>query len=626
LAAFTKQAVYDKEFIPGIISFAHNHFMRIIFIFLLQISLIVSAQEKLQPSPLFQRIASQPDSKVYDTKAWSFYTGSPVRATPCVKGLNVYFGNAQGDFFAIDKKTGAMKWKYHTGEAIHSSAIGEGGKLFFADNKQTVYALNESNGKLVWRFDLGKKQDYPWRFDYYYSSPVLHDGKLMIGGDDGFFYALNPETGKLIWKFKCKGIIRSTGAVYKNTVFFGDTEASLYALDIKTGKERWQYKISGDTMRNENFGFDRRAINSSPVITGNKIIFGGRDGLLYCINADNGTDLWKMDHHVSWVISTVAIKDSFVVTSSSDARFVQAVNLETGREIWKHRTSLAVWASPLIVGDKVYAGSFDGQLYCIDLKAGKQVSQFKTNDKILSSPVWNDQLLYVGSDDGYLYALNGHEDKRQYKNEPEKYVYYQTGINVYFRNNSDQVIRSYLRANGFKVINSDSLINLLSKESAMPFVIVFASSYFPAAIIKNGKNSLLRKFLDGGGRVVLTGTNPAVYKIDEETKQPVGFNRNAADTIFGLDYGEGDTRSFMGDFPCFPTQSGKQLGLPDFWTTSLFIDEKNVDLVLGKNENGKVSAFAKNYSNGGQLIQIWMNADKPERLDAIIKAAEWNLE
>ena len=329
---------------------------------------------------------------------------------------------------------------------------------------------------------------------------------------------------------------------------------------------------------------------------------------------------------MSWVISTVAVKDSFVVTGTSDGRFVQAVNIETGKEIWKYRTSLAVWSSPLIINDKVYAGSFDGQLYCIDLKTGKRISQFKVDGKIMSSPVWNDDLLYFGSDDGYLYVLSGHTDKRQNKADLDRYVYYEAGMNVYFRGNSDIVIRNYLRSNGYKLIGTDSLAFYMSKESASPSVFVFASLYFPPALVANGKSSIIRKYLDRGGKIVMTGINPIVYEIDEKTKQPVAFRAGAADTIFNLDYGKGDTRTFMGDFPSFPTQQGKQLGLPDFWSTSLFIDEKNVDVVLGKSENGDVSAFAKNYLNGGQFVQLWIDADKPDRLDAIIKAAEWKLQ
>ena len=106
---------------------------------------------------------------------------------------------------------------------------------------------------------------------------------------------------------------------------------------------------------------------------------------------------------------------------------------------------------------------------------------------------------------------------------------------------------------------------------------------------------------------------------------PIDFNRKASDSVLSIDYGAGDTRSFMGQFPSFATREGKELGLPDYWVTSLYIDEKKVDIALGRNENNLVSAFAKNFSNGGQFVQIWIDPEKPGRLDAIIKTAEWQI-
>lgn len=566
------------------------------------------------------------DPLIYDTRAWTFGAGSPVRATALVDNSVVYFGNAAGDFFALHTKDGKLKWKYSTGNAIHSSAASANGKIYFSDNQQAVYCLREQDGKLIWKQKMGSKKAYPWRYDYYYSSPVLDKGKLFIGGDDGWFYSLDQLTGKLLWTYKCRGIIRSSPAIYKNTVIFGDTEATLYSVDTKTGKEIWEYRMNGDTLNNENFGYDRRAVTSSPVIVGNKIIVGGRDGYLYCINAEQGNQIWQLNYNITWVISTAAIKDSVVVTATSDGKYVNAVNLETGREIWRFRTGAAVWSSPLIVNDKVYAGTFDGHLFCIDLASGKRLSELKTNGKILSSPVWSDGKLYVGSDDGSLYALTGHEERRQSKEGLTKYVYYDNSVNAYFRNNSDLVIKNYLRFYGYKLIGSDSLVYYMSKESTTTPVFVFASCYFPRGLTDNGRNSVIRKFLDHGGKIVMAGINPLVYQFDENSKTPVGFRPNATDTILDLDYGKGDTRTFMGDFPCFPTATGKQLGLPDFWTTSLFIDEKNVDIVLGKNENGDVSAFVKKYDGEGRFIQLWMDPDKPDRLDALIKAAEWKFD
>ena len=574
-------------------------------------------------SPLHSRTTNTPDDLVYDSKAWSFNAGAPVRSTVLVKNDLLYFGTAKGDFFAVNKKNEHVKWRFNTGYAIHSSATASNGKIFFADNKQTVYALDENTGKLIWKFDMGTRLEYPWRFDYYYSSPVLHENKLIIGGDDGYLHVLNQNDGKEIWKFKAKGVIRSTASLFDGAIVVGDMEGSLYAVDLTTGKEKWNFKTLGDSLDSRDFGYDRKAILSSPVVAQNKILFGCRDGILYCINT-SGKLIWKMDHHISWVISTVAVKDSFVVTGTSDGHFVQAVNINTGKEIWKTQTNTLFWSSPAIIGKKVYIGGFDGNEFCLDLTTGDVVSKFQTGGTILSSAIFNDNRLYVGSDDGYLYCLGGHEDNRYMPGKLKRYVFYEKGVNTYFNNSSDLKIRNYL--SGYKPLDSDSLISLLSGRVDASMVIVFASDYFPKDIITGGTNSLLRKFLDAGGRVVLTGINPLVYRIDEKEKMPVGFNIPAADSVLGIKYAENDTRSFAGLFPSFATDKGKQFGLPDFWTSMLQIDTNKVDVVLGKNENGFATAFVKNYKNGGKFVQVYLDPNSPDRLDAILKLSEWKID
>ncbi len=590
-----------------------------IIAFVLLFSLISLAQSL---SPLQNRVSKSAKDLVYDSKAWTFYTGAPVRSTMLIKNDLVYFGTAKGDFYALNKKTQKVKWQFYSGYAIHSSASAANGKIFFADNKQTLYALDEITGKLQWKFEMGKKIDYPWRFDYYYSSPVVVEDKVIIGGDDGYLHLLNQKDGREKWKFKSKGVIRSTAAIFNGLVIFGDMEGTLYAVEKNNGSETWNFKTLGDGLDNRNFGFDRKGILASPVIARDKILFGGRDGILYCINA-NGKLVWKMDHHISWVISTVAVKDSFVVTGTSDGHFVQAVNLNTGMEMWKTQTNTLFWSSPAIAGNKVFIGGFDGNEFCLDLFTGKRISKFQTGGTILSSGVFDDNRLYVGSDDGYLYCLNGHADDRYMPDKLKRYVFYEKGVSTYFNNNSDFKIKNYL--SGYKLVNSDSLITLLSGYAGEGTVVVFASDYFPKDIVSGGTNSLLRKFLDAGGRIVLTGVNPLVYKYDEKEKMPIGFNVPAADSVLGIQYAENDTRSFGGLFTSFSTGKGKEFGLPDFWTSMLEIDPGKVDIVLGKNENGFATAFIKNYNKGGKFIQVFFDPDSPAHLDAILKLSEWNI-
>ena len=185
------------------------------------------------------KLAMAETKSVYDTKAWSFFAEAPIRSTPLVNGNSIFVGTAQGKFFAINKTTAKQVWQYNTGFAINSSAASQDGKVFFSDNKQTVYALKEATGQLLWKFNMGGKQAYPWRFDYFYSSPTLYENKLIIGGDDGYLHLLNQSDGKQVWKFKSHSIIRSTTAVFDNTVVFGDMDGTLYALEYN----RWEREV-----------------------------------------------------------------------------------------------------------------------------------------------------------------------------------------------------------------------------------------------------------------------------------------------------------------------------------------------------------------------------------------------
>ncbi|MGZ3822518.1 MAG: outer membrane protein assembly factor BamB family protein, partial [Mucilaginibacter sp.] len=260
----------------------------------------------------------------FNDQAWKFDADAPIRSTVAVAGDAVYFGSSKGIFYCLNKSTGKIKWIFNAGYAINSSAAYHNGNIFFCDNKQSIYSLNASTGKLNWRVGLGVSKNYDWAFDYLYSSPVIIEGHILTGSKDGLVYNLNEQTGAISWKFKTSGIVRSTPAVADNIVYIGDTDGDLFAIDLKTGRQKWCFEIEGHSLQNEKFGFDRRAIIASPVVAGNKIIVGGRDGFLYAVDKTTGKQIWRVDHEVSWIIGAVAIKDTIVVTGTSDGHFVQA--------------------------------------------------------------------------------------------------------------------------------------------------------------------------------------------------------------------------------------------------------------------------------------------------------------
>jgi len=556
--------------------------------------------------------------------AWKFDADAPIRSTVGVSGNSVYFGSSRGVFYSLNKNTGKVSWTFKPGHAINSSAAVHNGSVFFSDNKQSLYSLNAATGKLNWKTDLGIAKSYDWAFDYTYSSPAIVNGQILIGSKDGCIYNINEATGKVKWKFKTEGIVRSSPAVAGNVVYAGDTEGNFYAVGLSSGQQKWRFEIEGHTMQNEKFSFDRRAIIASPVVTGDKVIIGGRDGFLYCLDKNTGKRLWRVDHEVSWIISAVAVKDNIVVTGTSDGHFVQAVDLNTGGQIWKYHTVNVVWSSPIIDDDKVYIGSHEGAVYCLDLKTGRKLTSFQTGGIVFSSPVIDGHLLYVGSDDGYLYALKpgmGHLSPLA----AHKYVFWDESIPA--PNGNDIRIRKYLTDNGYKRLDKGKLVKLIAeKDSAENAVIVFATNFFPDEITKGEKSSTLRSYLNAGGKIVVTTTDPLVLKYDTKYKSVVLRSFLYADSVIGIKYGPDDLRSYKGNQPAFRTKAGAEWGVQSFWASPLSVDQKQVDVVLGMDENGLASAWVKKFhkSSGSGFVQIWVGEGDRD-LSFITRVAEYGL-
>jgi hypothetical protein len=237
-------------------------------------------------------------------------------------------------------------------------------------------------------------------------------------------------------------------------------------------------------------------------------------------------------------------------------------------------------------------------------------------------------MLYFGCDDGYLYALKPAKQTYGAITGVKKFVYWEPGINNYFRNGTDVTIKEYLAARNYSVVNAKQLAEWMTKkDSAQQSVIVFASAYFPPGITRGYDQSLMRQYLQSGGRIVLLSNNPLIFRFDSATRQPVAFNVPMADSVLSIKYGPDDTRAFGGQQPAFPTEEGRRWGLRKSWTAALPLPTGVVDIVLGKDENGKASAWVKKYHSapGSGLIQIWVHPDGEANLSFVERVAEYNL-
>ena len=233
------------------------------------------------------------------------------------------------------------------------------------------------------------------------STPAVADGRVFATAWNGF-YCINEEDGSLIWEnTDVKG--QSSPALYNNHVIIGSTDGNLYCLEMVNGSELWNTTIAPDP------GFT--GISSSPVVHNDKVFIGtfnstGGIGHLYCMNANDGTVIWKSSTESSVYFSSPAVSNGkvFIGTmglynsttySWSPPYGLYCFNETNGELLWEYSVDNSIGSSPTVFNNKVFFTCKNGGLYCLNENGGFVWE--KNIGSSVSSPSICDNKIFVGS-------------------------------------------------------------------------------------------------------------------------------------------------------------------------------------------------------------------------------------
>lgn len=258
----------------------------------------------------------------------------------------IYFGSGDGNMYALHAKTGKMAWSFQTLNIVHTTPAIDHGKLFFGSFDGQIYALSASTGKLIWSFKtvghryfpIGEVQGSPFAFnglvfigarDYnvyaldqekgfchwnkaftrgWGLNPTVNDSVLYIGSaDERVLISADPSTGHENWKLPMEFLIFGNNAFTDSILVVGTTIGKLHGIGITDGKKKWSFETGSylanrskyfkpdDTYRDDIYSIIRSnehflevecelgGIFSTPVISGNLILFTSTNGSLYCL-------------------------------------------------------------------------------------------------------------------------------------------------------------------------------------------------------------------------------------------------------------------------------------------------------------------------------------------------------
>lgn len=172
--------------------------------------------------------------------------------------------------------------------------------------------------------------------------------------------------------------------------------------DFETELEEFEVVKTRKMDRHFRIG-DGGSVMASPALHDGVVYFGSADNYVYALDVESGKELWRFRAH-GQIFSTPAISGNMLFVGSYDKN-IYALTIE-GKEVWRFTTGREVASSPFVHDNLVIVGSRDGYVYALDKKTGKNIWKFKTGDWVVSSPVvWKDKI-YIGSFDENIYCLS----------------------------------------------------------------------------------------------------------------------------------------------------------------------------------------------------------------------------
>jgi len=342
---------------------------------------------------------------------------------PIVKGGIIYFGSADGNFYALDIKSGYMRWVFKTKGIINSIPYADEQRVYFGSNDGRVYAVSLEEGRQVWSFQTESTVQ---------SNIVRYQDSVVFTSDAGATYFLTPE-GVLKHRLPNPVWHYDTFQFSENVMYFApgpiQRPYSLGAYDLEQKSYLWILNTAaiGATWY------------SFPALSSRLLFLGtcrNRTGLwnlgYYAYERYTGTLIWS-ERDESYFGNRVyqdpeelfrknlrlldymapSLWRNLVIFSSGDS-VVRAFNAKRGTLVWRHVFEHPTSSAPTVAGNRIYFGlhgdeQFPGgekpRLVCLAARNGKKLWELELEGAILSAPVISGKWLIFGTDKNLFYVL-----------------------------------------------------------------------------------------------------------------------------------------------------------------------------------------------------------------------------
>jgi outer membrane protein assembly factor BamB len=147
-------------------------------------------------------------------------------------------------------------------------------------------------------------------------------------------------------------------------------------------------------------------VGASPALAGGCAYVGTFENEVLAVELDSERVLWRYsnpERHFAFY-SSPAVTEELVLVGGRDKQ-LHAIDRASGQARWTYAAGARIDASPVVVGDRVFAATEDGVLVALGLAAGEETWRFETGSGFVASPAVAAGRLVVGTLDGLVICL-----------------------------------------------------------------------------------------------------------------------------------------------------------------------------------------------------------------------------
>lgn len=302
---------------------------------------------------------------------WKTSVPGRGHSSPTVVGERLFLTTADPEqqiqsVLCYDRASGSLRWKtdlhqggfpekMHAKSSMASSSVACDGQRVFVNflNDGAVYTTALTlDGQQVWQTKIS---DYIIHQGYG-SSPAIYQSLVIVSADNkggGAVAALDRSSGEVVWRRE-----RPESPNYPSPIIVhaaGRDQVILTGCDLVTSLN----PLTGETLW-EVEGATRECVTST-VTDGERIFTTGGypRNHMSAVQADGSGKLaWENSTRI--YVPSLLFRDGYLY-GIQDAGIAACWKSDTGEEVWRARLGGTFTASPVLVGDHIFATSEEGQ-------------------------------------------------------------------------------------------------------------------------------------------------------------------------------------------------------------------------------------------------------------------------